>query len=456
LASAIAVDEGTTVVTSLTASRPVTWGITGGNDRGHFAINAAGQLSFVAAPNFEAPSDSDRNNSYVLIVEAIAANGERSTQTITVTVLNVDELQRKLNEIGGNLRGDVRNHAFSSLSTMLSFNEGLLGLDGNCAGANGRRPVSGTVQGDDQRQDASVRFARDLSSCEARTRIFVDGGVGFTRVEGNWTTRGVASARLEQLVGSKSVLGATLIGTAASDELGSFGDSRISDRSMQLNVYGRTHLSDDLRLAAFAGLGRAWYDFRLQDGGLDLDGKATGKRHLYGAALSGDIHLGSFTLTTDAILSRAVEQLGSARLDASFGGESGEDMLFRLGRVDITRLSVPVHLPITFGTPKDGRQATRLDISPGLLCRDTAQDSSALDCGYQLGFKFRIAPTVRSLIRAEARAEAVDGHLLNSLTLGFQRRFGPSERLSWTIDASRQARASQSDNRLMMRIGLGR
>ncbi len=452
LASAIAVNEGTTAVTTLTSNRPVTWSIIGGTDRGQFSINAQGQISFVAAPNFEAPTDIDRNNSYVLTVEAVDANGERSQQTITVTVLNVDELQRKLNEIGANLRGSVRNHAFASLSSMLSFNEGLLGLDGQCASAGSRRPLSGGLEANENRQDARLRVARDLSSCEARTRIFVDGGVGFSRVARNWTTRGLASARLEHLVGSKTVLGAALIGTAASDELGSFGDSRISDESLQLNVYGRTHLSERLRFAAFAGVGRAWYRFRLEDGGLDLTGDATGKRHLYGAALSGDIRFGRLTVATDAILSRAVEKLGEATLDASFAGESGRDMLFRLGRVDMTRLSVPVHVPILFGSPKDGREATRLDISPGLLCQDTAADSSALDCGYQLGFKFRLAPTVRSLLRAEARTEYVDGYLLNSLTVGFQRRFGSLDQLSWGMDASRMAGGNRDENRVMVRV----
>jgi hypothetical protein len=252
------------------------------------------------------------------------------------------------------------------------------------------------------------------------------------------------------------VLGAALIGTAASDELASFSDSRLSDRSLQLNVYGRTHLSERLRLAAFAGVGRGWYDFRLEDGGLALDGEITGKRHLYGAALSGDIVVAGLSVTTDAILSRAVEKLGSASLDGCFAGESRSNMQYRLGKVDITRLSVPVHVPFVLDQPTDGREATRVDISPGLLCQDTAQDSSNLDCGYQLGFKFRLAPSIRSQLRAEARAEAVDGYLLRSFTIGFQRRFGAADQLAWGMDLSRQARAEQADNRVMVRLGMAR
>lgn len=410
----------------------------------------------MAAPNFEAPADSDRDNSYVLIVEAVDANGNRSTQTITVTVVNVDELQRRLDEIAGNLRSGLRDQAFSSLATMLSFNEGLLGLDRHCASAGNRRPLSGGLNANEQSQEASLRFARDLSSCEARTRVFVDGGVGFTRVTGNWTTRGLASARLEQRLGEKTVLGTALIGTAASDELGTFGDSRVSDQSLQLNVYGRSQLSERLRFAAFAGWGRSWYAFDLADDGLEAGGEMTGKRHLYGAALSGDIRFAGLDITTDAILSRAVEKLGSAELDASFEGESGSDILFRLGQVDLTRLSVPVHIPIVLDRHFDGRDPTRLDISPGVLCQDTTAAGSALDCGYQIGFKFRLAPSIRSSIRAEGRAEAVDGYLLNSVTVGFQRWFGPSDQLAAGVDLSRQDRPGQADNRVMVRVGLGR
>ncbi|HYC95654.1 MAG TPA: cadherin repeat domain-containing protein, partial [Sphingomicrobium sp.] len=417
----------------------------------------SGQISFVAAPDFEAPTDSDGNNSYVLVIQGTDANGNSATQTVTVTVLNVDELQRKLDEIGGSLRGDVRNQAFASLSTMLSFNEGLLGLDqGVCAEGGTRKPLSGGLNGDEHRQDANIKFRRDFSSCQARTRVLVDAGIGVSRVDRNWTTRGLGSVRIEQRIGRNAVLGAALLGTASRDELASFEHSRISDRSIQLNAFGRIQLSDDLRFAAFAGWGRAWYSFDLKDDGLALEGDANGKRYLYGAALSGDLTIAGFKLTTDAILSRAVERLGSASLDARYMGEDRKNVPFRLGRVDITRLSVPVHIPITFRTPDDGREAARLEISPGLLCQDTAQHSSALDCGYELGLKFRISPELRSSLRAEARTEAVDGYILNSFSIGFQRRFGHADRLSWGVELGRHARAQQGDNRVMVRLGFDR
>jgi VCBS repeat-containing protein len=89
------VDENTTAVSTLTSSDPesdtITWSITGGADAGAFTINTStGALSFLAAPNFEAPADADTNNQYV--VQVTATDGEFPVnQTITVTVTDVNE-----------------------------------------------------------------------------------------------------------------------------------------------------------------------------------------------------------------------------------------------------------------------------------------------------------------------------------------------------------------------------
>jgi hypothetical protein len=453
-ASAISVNEGTTAITTLTSNAPVTWSIVGGNDQGQFQVTSDGAIIFVAAPDYESPSDSDRNNIYVLTVQAADAGGNKSTQTISVTVLNVDELQRKLNEIGSRLRQNLRDHAFGSLSSMLAFNEGLIGISNPVCSADRGKPLSGRLNGDDNRQDAGLNFRRDLTSCRSRTRLYVDGGLGFTRVHKNWTARGLAALRIEQLVGSHVALGAALLGSTASDELQAFSDGRISDRSLQLNLYGRAQLSDRLRLGAFAGWGRVHYSLRLEDGGLELGGEMDGTRYLYGAALSGDIPLGPLTLTTDAILSRAVERLHSATLKASYGGERRSGISFAVGTVDITRLSVPVHIPITLSGGHDGEDGARLDFSPGMLCEDISADSSSLHCGYQVGLKFRMSPTWRTGIHGEARQEVVDGYAMRLLSLGFMRMFGPAERYSVAVDAERRARSRQSDDRLMLRIGL--
>ncbi len=88
-ASSVGVAENTTAVFTMTANETVTWDLNGGADVARFTINSGGNLAFVAAPDFEAPNDSDTNNSYVVGVRATDTAGNATTQTVTVTVTDV-------------------------------------------------------------------------------------------------------------------------------------------------------------------------------------------------------------------------------------------------------------------------------------------------------------------------------------------------------------------------------
>lgn len=73
------VDAGTTLVYSLT-----------GTDANDFAISNSGALSFSPAPDFEAPTDSDTNNTYVVVTWA-SDGSLTDSQTVTITVTNANE-----------------------------------------------------------------------------------------------------------------------------------------------------------------------------------------------------------------------------------------------------------------------------------------------------------------------------------------------------------------------------
>ena len=66
------------------------YAIQGGADASRFTIvEATGELTFTSAPNFEAATDADTNNDYVVVVRATSGTGARlktADQTITVTV----------------------------------------------------------------------------------------------------------------------------------------------------------------------------------------------------------------------------------------------------------------------------------------------------------------------------------------------------------------------------------
>jgi Ca2+-binding RTX toxin-like protein len=95
----VAVAENTTAVTDVDATDAdgdtLSYSIlpTAGTDFGSFTIDpATGVLSFVAAPDFEHPTDvggADGDNAYVVDVQASDGQGGTDTQTITVNVQNV-------------------------------------------------------------------------------------------------------------------------------------------------------------------------------------------------------------------------------------------------------------------------------------------------------------------------------------------------------------------------------
>src|SRR5207247_4178497 len=70
----------------------LTFSISGGADAAKFTINSTtGALSFVTAPNFEAPSEANADNVYLVTVRATDTGGLFDEQALSVTVTNVNE-----------------------------------------------------------------------------------------------------------------------------------------------------------------------------------------------------------------------------------------------------------------------------------------------------------------------------------------------------------------------------
>ncbi|WP_440056925.1 Ig-like domain-containing protein (plasmid) [Pseudoalteromonas sp. T1lg65] len=92
----INVDENTTAVTKVVATDAdqgdtLSYSLVTGKDADKFQIDSSGNLSFKSAPDYEAPSDSDSNNSYIVDVR-VADNADASDlQEITVTIRDVDD-----------------------------------------------------------------------------------------------------------------------------------------------------------------------------------------------------------------------------------------------------------------------------------------------------------------------------------------------------------------------------
>ena len=107
----VSVAENMTTVTTVTATDAdgdaVTFAITGGADAAKFAIDATtGALTFVAAPDFESPTDAGANNVYD--VEVTASDGvHNDTQSIAVTVTNQNDNAPVITSNGGGATASV-------------------------------------------------------------------------------------------------------------------------------------------------------------------------------------------------------------------------------------------------------------------------------------------------------------------------------------------------------------
>jgi hypothetical protein len=103
--------ENTFAVTTVTANEPdndpLTFSIVAGLDSAQFQINPeTGALSFVVAPDFEAPTDGGANNGYVVQVRASDGTGF-DDQTIIVNVSDVNEQPGPVPNPGGSALFDA-------------------------------------------------------------------------------------------------------------------------------------------------------------------------------------------------------------------------------------------------------------------------------------------------------------------------------------------------------------
>ena len=87
--SSISIQENTTAVHTFTANETVSWSKSG-TDNSFFSITSGGVLT-ITARNFESPADSDLNNTYIVAITATDLASYTRTQTLTVTITNVNE-----------------------------------------------------------------------------------------------------------------------------------------------------------------------------------------------------------------------------------------------------------------------------------------------------------------------------------------------------------------------------
>ena len=87
-------ENGTSIIYTFRASDPqrgaINWSVTGA-DSGFFAISESGALTFNSPPDFESPTDGNRDNEYELAVVATDDEGNSDRVDFTITVTNHNE-----------------------------------------------------------------------------------------------------------------------------------------------------------------------------------------------------------------------------------------------------------------------------------------------------------------------------------------------------------------------------
>jgi hypothetical protein len=128
--AAISVGENGTAVTTVTATDPdlgavQTYSIVGGADQARFTINAlTGALTFVAPPDFEAPTDAGTNNVYDVTVRVSDGLGGTDDQAIAVTVSNVNDNAPVITSNGGGISALVSIAENSTAVTTVTSTDG--------------------------------------------------------------------------------------------------------------------------------------------------------------------------------------------------------------------------------------------------------------------------------------------------------------------------------------------
>ena len=139
----VSVQENSTAVTNVESNDldgetenggGLTYSLTGGADQALFSIDPdTGDLSFIAAPDFETPTDADGNNDYDVQVTVTDGAGATDVQTLTVNVTGVNDNPPDIASDGGGVTATVSVQENSTAVTNVESND----LDGETENGGG-------------------------------------------------------------------------------------------------------------------------------------------------------------------------------------------------------------------------------------------------------------------------------------------------------------------------------
>ena len=119
----ISVNENQTDIAIFTANETVSWSLSG-TDADLFAINtSSGALTFKTTLDYENPNDANQDNSYIAVITATDTVANTSSQTVTVIILDLEEVLSRLNEIEVKLKEGLQHYVSQSLGDSIAYND---------------------------------------------------------------------------------------------------------------------------------------------------------------------------------------------------------------------------------------------------------------------------------------------------------------------------------------------
>lgn len=217
--------RGRILVTATDADQPgqplrLSYSIIGGADHARFGMSADGTLSFLAAPDFENPTDSTADNYYLVQVQVTDGAGGVAMQTICVTVTNIAEtnvevslplfggyltvlkVEEKLHVVGPSLSdvmAPVRFNEVLSLVINGSSRNDIVRLDSSLAGFGGSFRFNGG-SGADKLDASLIDFGVTMGGAAGNDTLL--GGSGDDLFDGGANNdRAIGGAGNDQLTG---------------------------------------------------------------------------------------------------------------------------------------------------------------------------------------------------------------------------------------------------------------
>jgi gliding motility-associated-like protein len=221
LSSSLSVNENSVNVHTFFADEPVSWTLGSSKDEGLFNITSNGNLVFRSNPDYENPLSTLSTNNYLVDVIAADASNNSSTQTLTLTVLDINEAASGLNLNASTVAENIAVGTVVGTLSAFDLDVGDTFTYALVSGTGSADNSSFTISGASLKTDSVFDF-ENKSSYSIRIRVTDAGNLSFERgfvINVTNVNEGISSIALNPTsIDENSAIG-TIIGSFSTTDL---------------------------------------------------------------------------------------------------------------------------------------------------------------------------------------------------------------------------------------------